>query len=295
MSPRSYLFVPGDSARKLEKAVTSGADVLILDLEDSVAAERTQMARDMVRAFLQAQVGHAMLFSVRVNAFASGKTLADLATVMPAAPHSIMLPKIEGPRDVERLDHYLSAFEAASGRSPGSTGIIAVVTETPKALFSLGSYGNCSKRLLGMTWGAEDLSAALGASTNRDNSDELAFTYRLARSLCLAGARAAEVEPIDTVWTDYRDREGLREAAITARRDGFTGKIAIHPDQVSIINSAFAPTPAEIIWAERVIAAFRENPGAGTVGLDGQMLDRPHLLQAEAVLVAARPSGGARQ
>ena len=294
MPARSYLFVPGDSERKLAKAAASGADVLILDLEDSVASERTALAREMVAAFLHAQAGGdaRSSFCVRITPLAGDKALADLAAVMPAGPHCIMLPKTEGPADVQRLDHHLSAFEAASGRAIGATGIIAVVTETPKALFSLGDYGHCSSRLMGMTWGAEDLSAALGASPNRDASGDLAFTYRMARSLCLAGAKAAAVEAIDTLWTDFRDAEGLRESAAAARREGFTGKIAIHPDQVPIINSAFAPTADEIAWAQRVIAAFRANPGAGTVGLDGKMLDRPHLVQAEAVVAVARGSEG---
>jgi citrate lyase subunit beta/citryl-CoA lyase len=286
MEPRSMLFVPGDSERKLARGESSGADALVLDLEDSVPADRLGAARAMVREYLGSHRERArQQLWVRVNPLSSGKTLADLAAIAAGAPDGIMLPKTNSAADVVVASHYLSALEVRDGLDEGRVRIFAIATETAPSLFALGSYTGCSPRLAGMTWGAEDLAAALGAATNRDERGELEFTYRLARSLCLAGAVAAGVQPLDTVFVDFRDAAGLRAEARAAARAGFTGKIAIHPDQVPIINDAFTPTAEEIAHAHRVIEAFAA--GAGTVSLDGKMLDMPHLKQAQRVLALA--------
>jgi citrate lyase subunit beta/citryl-CoA lyase len=291
VTSRAWLFVPGDSERKLAKAEGIGADVLILDLEDAVAAERRPAGRALVREYLSARrVAGARRpeLWVRINPLASADALADLAGVMPGAPDGIVLPKTDSGDDVARLAHYLSALEAREGIADGRTRILPVATETARALFHLHSYSGVSARLAGLTWGAEDLPAALGASTNRGPDGELAFVYQLARALCLAGAVAARVQPVDTVYPDFRDSAGLEKTCARARMDGFTGKIAIHPDQVPVIQRAFSPTEAEVAHAKRVVAAFQANPAAGTVGLDGQMLDKPHLTQAERILALTR-------
>jgi citrate lyase subunit beta / citryl-CoA lyase len=283
MDPRSMLFVPGDSERKLAKGESSGADALVLDLEDSVPAERLVTARSMVREYLASHRERArQQLWVRINPLSTAKALPDLAAITAGAPDGILLPKTESADDVVAAGHYLLALEVREGLPPGSVRIFAVATETPAALFTMGSFAGCSPRLAGLTWGAEDLSAALGAVTNRDDHGELEFTYRLARSLCLAAAVAAGVQPLDTVFTDFRDSEGLRAESRAAARGGFTGKIAIHPDQVPVINQAFTPTPEDIAYAQRVIEAFAA--GAGTVALDGKMLDMPHLKQAQRIL-----------
>ncbi len=285
---RAWLFVPGDSEKKLAKADGIGADVLILDLEDAVAAERRPAARELVREYLAARRGkrRSQLW-VRVNPLSSADALLDLAGVMPGAPDGIVVPKTDSGDDVARLSHYLAALEAREAIAQGQTRILPVATETARALFHLGTYAGVTPRLAGLTWGAEDLPAALGASTNRGPDGELAFPYQLARALCLAGAVAAGVQPVDTVYPDFRDSAGLEKTCARARMDGFTGKIAIHPDQVGVIQTAFSPTDDEIARARRVVAAFKANPSAGTVGLDGQMLDKPHLTQAERVLALA--------
>ena len=285
---RSMLFVPGDSERKLAKGAGSPADALILDLEDSVAAERTEVARGLVRDYLNAHADRAARqLWVRINPLSTPQALRDLAAVIGGRPDGIMLPKPESGADVTVLDHYLSALEAREGVPPGSIKIIPVATETAGAVFTLGTYAGCSTRLVGMTWGAEDLSAALGASTNRTTGGGYAFTYELARSLCLAGAVAAEVQPMDTLYPDFRDSAGLAADSRASRQTGFTGRLAIHPDQVSIINDAFTPDPAEVAHAQRVVDAFAASPGIGVVGLDGMMLDMPHLKQARRVLAMA--------
>jgi citrate lyase subunit beta/citryl-CoA lyase len=282
------LFVPGDSERKLAKGEGCGADALILDLEDAVAAERRPQARVMVREFLSARRGaRRSSLWVRVNPLDTSDALLDLTAVMPGAPDGIVVPKTDSAADVVRLDHYLSALEAREGLEVGSTRIVPVATETARALFLLGSYAGSSARLHGLTWGAEDLPAALGAATNRGPDGELGFVYQLARSLCLAAAVAADVQPIDTVYPDFRDSAGLEKNASRARMDGFTGKIAIHPDQVPIIQNAFTPSAEELAHARAVIAIFAANPDAGTIALDGKMLDRPHLKQAQRVLARA--------
>ena len=280
---RSFLFVPGDSERKLAKGAGSGADALVLDLEDAVAEDRIDIARGMVRDYLQSNRDRSRTrLWVRINPLSSEKALPDLAAIVAGAPDGILLPKLTSAGDLALLDNYLTILEVREGIERGSVKVLLVATETAAAVFNLGSYKDVSKRLWGMTWGAEDLSAALGASTNRDESGELEFTYRIARSMCLLGAVAAEVEPIDTVFTNFRDTEGLIRESVAARRAGFTGKIAIHPDQVEPINRSFTPTAEEIEYARRVVAAF--SSGAGTVGLDGKMLDMPHLKQARRVL-----------
>jgi len=280
---RSFLFVPGDSERKLAKGAASGADALVLDLEDSVPANRIEIARGMVHEYLRSNRDRSRTrLWVRINPLSSEKALPDLAAIVAGAPDGILLPKITGASDLVLLDNYLTILEVREGIEHGSVKVLLVATETAQAVFQLGNFYNVSGRLWGMTWGAEDLSAALGASTNRDESGELEFTYRVARSMCLLGAVAAEVEPIDTVFTNFRDTEGLERESVAARRAGFTGKIAIHPDQVEPINRSFTPTAEEIEYARRVVEAF--SSGAGTVGLDGKMLDMPHLKQARRVL-----------
>ncbi len=288
MTPRSWLFVPGDSDRKLIKGAASAADALIIDLEDSVAPANLPAARALAAGFLDAHPDRErQQLWVRVNALASGLALPDLAAIVPAGPDGIVLPKAEGAADVTRLGHYLSALEVAAGRTEGSIRIVVIATETSAALFTLGSYIGAGPRLAGLTWGAEDLAASLGAASNRGEDGGYEFTFQLARSLCLAGAMAADVAPIDTVFTDYRDAAGLEREARAARRAGFVGKFAIHPGQVEVINHAFTPDAAEVAHAERVVAAFAAHPGVGVVGIDGKMIDMPHLKQARRILAAA--------
>ena len=291
---RSFLFVPGDSERKLAKAGTSPVDALILDLEDSVAETRILIARQMVREYLTAHRDRSRCkLWVRVNPIHGPKALHDLAAIMPGAPDGIMLPKPDSAADAVLLDHYLTALEVACGVALGRTRILAVATETAASVFNLGSYQGATPRLAGLTWGAEDLSAALGASTNQDASGELDLTYRLVRSLCLAGAVAAGVQPIDGVRPDFRDAKGLEQECLAARRAGFTGKIAIHPDQIEGINLGYSPDPDEVAHATAVVAAFERAGGAGAVQLEGKMLDKPHLTQALRVLASAGASAAA--
>ena len=282
MSLRSFLFVPGDSEKKLGKGAGSGADALILDLEDSVAPVRKALARDMVAAYLQTTGGPQHW--VRINPLDEGG-IADLAGIVRPGLAGIMIPKIDGTADVTRLGHYLDIMEAREGIAPGTIRILPVATETAKAPFGLAGFGQTVfPRLYGLTWGAEDLSTALGASTNRDETGGFAFTYRMVRSMCLMAAKAAGVEPVETLYADFRDRDGLLAACAAASREGFTGRIAIHPDQVAGINQAFSPSEAEVAHARRVTEAFAAQPDVGTVGLDGSMLDIPHLKQAQHVL-----------
>lgn len=291
MALRSMLFVPGDSERKLAKAPATGADVLILDLEDAVDAARLPAARVIVREYLAARPESGPELWVRINPLDSGLALDDLAAVVRSAPDAILLPKGQGAQAIVTLDHYLTALEAREGLEPGAIGIMPVATETAGAMFNLGGYADCSPRLRGLTWGAEDLAAVLGAASNRREDGEYDFTYQLARSLCLLGATAAGVPAIDTIWGNFRDTEGLRKDAARARRAGFTGKIAIHPDQVAAINEAFTPDPADVERARRIVQAFEQAPGAGTLQLDGEMLDRPHLKQAMRILASVPAAG----
>jgi citrate lyase subunit beta/citryl-CoA lyase len=287
---RSFLFIPGDSEKKLGKADGAGADALILDLEDSVAPANKAGARDMVRDFLLARPrsGRTSELWVRINPLDTDLALGDLAAVVQGAPDGLMLPKANGPEDVRTLSHYLDALEVQAGVEAGSIGILPVATETAIAPFRLGDYATAGlQRLAGITWGAEDLSAAVGASTNLDASGNWALTYRMVRSLTLLAAHAAGVPAIDTLFVDFKDDEGLRESCRAARGEGFSGRIAIHPAQVDGINASFTPSDEEVAHARRVIAAFDAAPGAGTVGLDGKMLDIPHLKQARGVLAQA--------
>lgn len=290
MNLRSLLFIPGDSEKKLAKGDASGADALILDLEDSVAPENKPIARERIAAHLRERpkAGRGTKLFVRINPLDSGLALADLAAIVAADPDGIVMPKPDGPTDVLALSHYLDALEAQAGIEAGSIGVLPIASETAAAAFRLGDYGSAGlARLIGITWGAEDLATVLGASTNRDASGEWALTYKLVRSLTLLGARAARVQPIDTLFVDFRDDQGLRASCRAARAEGFTGRLAIHPAQVAAINESFMPSEAEIEHARRVIAAFDAAPGAGTVGLDGKMVDIPHLKQARALLAQA--------
>ena len=282
---RSYLFVPGDSARKFERAMTGAADALILDLEDSVAPASKAEARQVTRTMLGAERAGKKLF-VRVNALDTGLTLADLAAVMSGRPHGIVLPKCGSADDLRRLDLYLDAFEAATGQQVGATRILAIATETAHSLFGLGDYRGTSARLCGLMWGAEDLSASLGASRNKEAGQYLG-PFLLARNLCLAGAAAAGVDAVDTVYVDIEDLDGLREETLAARRDGFVAKAVIHPKHVDVVNAAFVPSEQEIDWALRVIAAFEESSGTGVARLDGKMIDQPHLKNARQILAYA--------
>ena len=277
---RSYLFVPADSERKLAKASDVGADALILDLEDSVAADARPAARNKAAEFLQDRDD----CWVRINPVDSNDEPLDLAAVMEAGPAGIVLPKPRNIADVMRLADSLGQLESEHELEVGQTKILSLCTERPEALFSLHEYAGATNRLAALSWGAEDLSSALGASAKRDEDGNWLPTYEMARSLCLVAAAAAEVAAVDTVFTDYRDLVGLAEYAANARRDGFSGMLAIHPAQVEIINHAFTPTPQEIERAEKILALFDANPGAGTLGLDGEMIDRPHLLQAQRLL-----------
>ena len=290
---RSLLFVPANDAKKLDKAMGSGADALIVDLEDSIPAQGKADARLSAAAFIAdaGKAAHRPRLLVRVNGFASGICDADLDAVVPARPDAIMLPKAQGGADVVRADAKLSAREAIAGLPDGCVKIVAIATETATALFLAGTYGEASGRLDGLTWGAEDLSAELGAEANRDGEGRFLDPYRLARALCLAAAAAARVPAIDTVTVDFRNAAALRRESEEARRDGFTGKMAIHPAQVPIINDVFTPSAAAVAQARAVVAAFEAHPGRGTVGIDGVMYDRPHLERARQLLTRAAAAG----
>ncbi|HEY1612538.1 MAG TPA: CoA ester lyase [Rhizomicrobium sp.] len=278
---RSMLFVPADSERKLEKAQSSPADALILDLEDSVAAANRPKARALTRDYAQSAKARASLW-VRINPVGSADYSADLDTVVEAKPAGVIVPKPDSPDTLRTLDYDLLTLERALGLAERGIAVIPVASETPPAALTLGDYRNPPPRLAGLTWGAEDLSAALGAATNRDDDGNFAFTYRVVRSLCLIAAKAAGVAAIDTLFADFRDRAGLERYARTACREGFTGMLAIHPGQVESINAAFTPSEADVEHARRVVAAFA--PGAGVASLDGKMLDQPHLKQAQHIL-----------
>jgi citrate lyase subunit beta / citryl-CoA lyase len=279
---RSFLFVPADSERKLARAPQAGADALILDLEDSVVPANRGPARRRARAFLDATPSADFRRWVRINPLSSGTALDDLAAVAAGRPDGIVLPKCI-PEDVRTLDHYLAAFEAASGVAAGAIRVIAIATETPAAMFVAGSYAGISPRLAGITWGAEDLAAAIGGRNRRPDGvyDDV---YRLARSFCLLAAAAAGVAAIDTIYTDFKDEAGLAAECAAARRAGFGGKMAIHPAQIAPINAGFAASEEERAWARKVVAAFAASPDAGTVALDGRMVDRPHLTLARRLL-----------
>lgn len=287
---RSLLFVPGDSQRKLEKALTSGADALLVDLEDSVALDAKANARRVTAAFLahaKNQSDRPRLY-VRVNGLTTGLIEDDLDAVMPAGPEGVVLPKTVGGMDVSHLGAKLAVREAEFGLPDGGTRILAIATENAAGVFALGTFAGASHRLMGLAWGGEDLSADLGAETNRREDGAYAEPYRLARALTLMGAAAASVDAIDSVYTNFRDHDGLRTECQEARRDGFVAKMAIHPAQVPIVNQAFTPSPEALARAQAVVDAFNANPGAGVVGVEGEMLDRPHLLRAERLLGRVR-------
>jgi len=279
---RSFLFVPADSERKLAKAKSSRADALILDLEDAVAADKRPAARALAREYLQSEKGNSASLWVRVNPYGTADCAGDLDAIVAAAPAGIVVPKPDSPDVLRELDRDLSALEAKHGLSARGIAVMPVASETPVAALTLGDYRNPPPRLAAITWGAEDLSAALGAVTNRDEDGRFAFTYRMVRSLCLLAANAAGVEPIDTLFADFRDNGGLEKYARAAQREGFTGMLAIHPDQVDPINAAFSPSAADVEHARKVVAAFAG--GAGVASLDGKMLDQPHLKQARHVI-----------
>lgn len=286
INARSWLFAPGDSERKMEKAVAGAADIVVLDLEDSVAEPQKASARSLVSAFLRSNAQHRQRLWVRINPIQGSHALADLTAVMPAAPSGIMFPKPRGRADAERLDHYLTAFEAAAGSLIGSTQVMLLATEEPASMLAIGSYAGVP-RVAAMSWGGEDLATALGASDNRREDGGYDFTYELARSLCLVGAAAAGVPAIETIHADFKDEAGLRKRAAQMRRAGYRGMLAIHPAQVDIINDAFSPTPQELAAAQEIVALFAANPAAGTIALKGAMLDRPHLARAQALLALA--------
>lgn len=287
MRLRSLLFVPGDSERKYAKARDCGADVLILDLEDAVAPSMKAAARAQVAGLLDDRGARAWSFFVRVNPFDTGMTFDDLAAVVKPGLDGLLVPKANGAADVARLAEEVARLEAAAGMAAGAVRIAVVATETPLAMFNLGSYTPPHPRLAALTWGAEDLAAAIGATGNKDADGHWTDPYRLARSLCLYAAASAGVAPIDTLYADFRDADGLEADCRRARRDGFVGRIAIHPDQVAIINRCFSPSEAEIAEARRIVAAFAANPDAGTLGIDGKMFDIPHLKAARRTLASA--------
>jgi citrate lyase subunit beta / citryl-CoA lyase len=284
MMLRSLLFVPGDSERKQAKAVDSHADALLLDLEDSVAPPQLPAARQRVRELLTARTDRSkQQLWVRVNALSSGLLLQDLVAVFPGVPDGLVLPKVVTAAEIIEVGNYLTALEVRDGRVPGATRLLVIATETPQAMLNLNSF-TPHARLFGLTWGAEDLSAAMGVTRKTDQHGALTFTFQMARSMCVMTSTALGVQPIDGVYVDFRDTAGVQREAEEARRDGFTGKMAIHPDQVDPINTAFTPSQAEIDWARRVVAAFAQSPAAGVVNLDGRMVDKPHLLQARRIL-----------
>lgn len=276
---RSWLFAPGDSARKTEKAIASEADRVILDLEDSVALRAKPEARRMVADALEAAGGARGRIWVRINPLGGGLAEDDLVAIMPARPGGIMLPKAENGSDLAALDKLLIPLEAV----PGSTPVHPLVTETAAAMFGTGTYRG-APRLAAMSWGAEDLADSIGAVSNLGSDGRYRPTYELARSLCLLGAAAAGVPAVETIMGDFRDLEGLKVRAELVRRDGFRGMLAIHPDQVPVINAAFTPDEAEVAEACEIVRLFAENPGAGTIAGPKGMLDRPHLSRAQQIL-----------
>ena len=290
---RSQLFVPGDSEKKMNKGLESGADCLFIDLEDSVAAANKETARRLACEFLASARNREKrpLLYVRVNALDTGLTDRDLDMVVPGRPDGILLPKSQGGVDVQHLAAKLAVREAENDIADGITKICCVATETASAIFGLSSYRGASRRLTALTWGAEDLSADLGAETNRLEDGTHAPVYVLARNLTLLAAVSASVQPIDTVYPNFRDEAGFRRECVEARRDGFTGKMAIHPAQVPIINEVFTPPAAEIERARRIVKAFADNPTAGVIGLDGEMLDKPHLERARKLLARLGSTG----
>jgi citrate lyase subunit beta/citryl-CoA lyase len=267
----------------MAKAVDSVADIVIFDLEDAVAPDKKEVARRMVHDALRAQEEGRDRLWVRMNPLDGPHTLHDLAAIMPARPGGLMLPKANGRADVERLDHYLSALEVANGIPEGSTPLIVLITETAESMFHTGDYKG-APRVVALSWGAEDLADSIGAGSNRDPDGTYGFTYELARSLCLLGAATADVAAIETIHGDFRDLDGLKARAEKVRRDGYRGMLAIHPAQVDVINAAFSPQEEDVAEARAIVDLFAANPGIGTIGYKGRMLDRPHLSRAQQLL-----------
>ena len=291
MTPRSWLFVPGDRPERMEKALASGADALILDLEDSVAPGAKADARSAVGDFLSRRRHGAPELWVRINPLADGPGEQDLDAVMNAAPTGLVLPK-STPAEVRRLGERLDALEGRSDTRRDGVRILPIATETAAAVFRLDGYAACADRLGALTWGAEDLSADIGATAARDERGGYTSVYELARALTLLAATAASVAAVETVYPDFGDLDGLTRYVARGRRDGFVGMMAIHPRQVAIINAGFSPTAAEVTHAQAIVAAFAAHPGAGVVSLRGKMLDAPHLTQARRVLDRVSPSEG---
>ena len=285
---RSLLFVPGDSERKLEKAFASAADIVIVDLEDSVASQNKALARKIAADFVAARRAdtRAAIY-VRVNDLTTGLTDDDLAAVMAARPDGIMLPKCNGGADAQHLAVKLRVHEAENGLDDGCTRIIPIITETAAGVLAAGTYGNTGPRLAGLTWGAEDLSAAIGAHATRDGSGRYTDLFRHARVMTILAASSVDVPAIDTVFTDFRDLGGLRAECMEAGRDGFTGKMAIHPDQIPVINDAFTPSAEAVGQAKALVDAFASAGNPGVVAIDGRMYDLPHLRRAERLLARA--------
>lgn len=289
---RSLLFVPGDSERKLAKGLSSAVDVLIIDLEDSVALANKALAHSITAAFLGTHSeAHPGRLYVRVNAFDSGKTADDLAAIMPSGPAGLMLPKCAGPQDVRRLALMLDRLETAHGLAGGSTAILPIITETAAATLNFAAYGPGLPRLSGMTWGAEDLSADIGARSNRDSDGSYTDVFRFARTVTLLAASASGTEAVDTVFVDFSDPAGFEAECKAAERDGFTAKMAIHPAQVDVINRVFTPSADSVLESQAIIEAFAEAGNPGVVAIGGKMYDRPHLRRAERILARAATIG----
>lgn len=281
---RSWMFVPGDSEKMLGKSATLGADALIFDLEDAVVESRKPQAREMVCQHLQQAPRDGSQLWVRINALDTRYAMDDLRTVMAGRPDGVVLPKAEHGKQAQTLADALNQAEAECGIQAGSTRIALIAFETPLAVLNIASYQQLNERVCGLSWGAEDMAAAIGAQANRDEQGVYTEPYRLTRNLCLMAAGAAGVQAVDTAYTNFRDPEGLQHSCQEARRDGFSGKIAIHPAQLEAIHAAFTPSQDELAWADAVVAAFAQQPDAGVVSLDGKMLDKPHLLQAQRLL-----------
>lgn len=287
---RSMLFLPADSEKKIAKGAGTNADGLILDLEDSIALSRKEEGRRLAREYLDANpIGkREKKLLVRINPLDGAMTLDDLAAVIGGAPDYVLLPKYRKREDVICLDHYLSALEVREGVPPGHVKILVIGTETGEALFNLGGLKDSSPRLSHVSWGEFDLSADVGAETHLLPDGGWDDLFRTARSLCLAAATSAGIEACNTVFTDFRDDEGLRLACEGARRAGFTSMMAIHPNQIDIINEAFSITDEQLEWSQRVVEAFDASPDVGVVGLDGIMLDKPHYTQAKRMIERAK-------
>lgn len=283
IAARSWLFAPGDSEKKMTKAMEGEADIVLIDLEDAVAPDSKAAARPMVHDFIAANPEQRGRLWVRINPLDGPHTLDDLVAIIPARPGGIMLPKVYGRQDVETLDRYLEALEVANGIEQGSTPVIVLITETAEAMFHTGDYKG-APRVVALTWGAEDLADSIGASSNKNADGSYSFTYELARSLTVLGAATAGVTAIETISADFKDLEALKARAEKVRRDGYRGMMAIHPAQIPVINEAFTPTEAEIAEAQEIVDIFAAHPGVGAIGWKGGMLDRPYLARAERLL-----------